>query len=96
MEEYVSREEFDNLKEEVKEIKKEMAESSKLLTSIDKKIDIINEKVANSDKVDELKLDAVEKRVNILEESQKWLRRTVMASAISIVLGAIVFVIKQM
>ena len=99
-EEYVNRKEFDSLKEEVKIIKKEfdekMAESSKLLQTIDKKIDVINEKIINSDEIDELKLDAVEKRVGILEESQKWLRRTIMASGISIIVGAIVWVVKSM
>lgn len=106
-EEYVNRKEFDSLKEEVKIIKKEfdekMAESSKLLQTIDKKIDVINEKIINSDEIDELKLDAVEKRVDNVEkrmdtseDSQKWLRRTIYASAITIVVGAIVFTIKQM
>lgn len=92
----VGREEFELLKDEVKKIKQDMEQNSRILQSIDKKVDIINEKIVNGEEIDQLKLLAVEKRVGILEESQKWLRRTVMASAISIIAGAIVWVIKSM
>lgn len=100
---YVSREEFENLKEKVDTLENEVNESKKLLQTIDKKIDIINEKIVNNDKVDELKLEAVEQkveavetRVNNLEENKKWIRNTIKTAIISIVIGAIVFVIKQM
>lgn len=92
----VGREEFELLKDEVKKIKQDMEQNSRILQSIDKKVDIINEKIVNGEEIDQLKLLAVEKRVGILEESQKWLRRTAMASAISIIAGAIVWVIKSM
>ena len=95
-EEYVGRAEFNQLKEEVNEIKQEMSESSKLLQAIDKKLDVIDTKIVTADKIDDLKLTPLEKRVNSLEESQKWLRRTIAATVISVVIGAIVFVIKQM
>lgn len=95
-EEYVSKTEFEALKQEVNEIKQEMAESSKLLQAIDKKIDVINEKIITSDKIDDLKITPLQKRVEILEESQKWLRRTIIGSIITIIVGAIVFVVKQM
>lgn len=95
-EEYVSRTEFNQLKEEVSEIKQEMAESSKLLQAIDKKIDIIDAKIVTADKIDDLKLTPLEKRVSTLEESQKWLRNTIIGSIITIVVGAIVYVLKMM
>lgn len=94
-EDVVSRAEFNQLKQEVNEIKSEMAESSKLLQAIDKKIDVIDAKIVTADKIDDLKLTPLEKRVETLEESQKWLRRTIVASIISIVIGAVVFVIKM-
>lgn len=94
--EYVDRIEFNQLKEEVNEIKKEMAESQKLLLAIDKKIDIINEKVMTSDKIETLRLQPLEKRVDTLEDNQKWLRRTVIGAVLSIVGEAVVFVIQMM
>lgn len=94
--EYVDRTEFNQLKEEVNEIKKEMAESQKLLLAIDKKIDIINEKVMTSDKIETLRLQPLEKRVDTLEDNQKWLRRTVIGAVLSIVGEAVVFVIQLM
>ena len=96
MEQYVDRIEFNQLKEEVNDIKKEMAESQKLLGQIDKKIDIINEKIMTSDKVETLRLQPLEKRVDTLEDNQKWLRRTVIGAVLSIVGEAVVFVIQMM
>lgn len=95
-EDFVTRTEFNQLKEEVNEIKQDVAESSKILTTIDKKIDVINEKIVTADKIDNLKLTPLEKRVDTLEENQKWLRRTIVGSIITIIVGAIVFVIKMM
>ena len=95
-EDFVNRTEFNLLKEEVKAIKEEMAESSRLLQAIDKKIDVINEKIISSDKIDNLKIAPLEKRVTDLEESQKWLRRTLIGEVLTIIAGAIVFVIKMM
>ena len=94
--EYVDRTEFNQLKEEVNEIKKEMAESQKLLLAIDKKIDIINEKVSTSDKIDELKIKPVYQKIDIqnkeieeLKDNQKWLRRTILSSVIVMLFEAI-------
>ena len=95
-EEFVSRNEFDALKEEVNEIKKEMAESNKLLQAIDKKIDVINEKITTADKIDDLKFSPLEKRVGTLEDNQKWLTRTVIGSVIAIIGEVVMFVIKMM
>ena len=95
-EEFVSRNEFNTLKNEVNDIKREMAESNKILQAIDKKIDIIDAKIVTADKIDDLKLTPLQKRVDTLEEGQKWLRRSVASSIITIIVGAIVFVIKMM
>ena len=91
--EYVDRSEFNQLKEEVNDIRKEMLESQKLLMAIDKKIDIINEKVLTSDKVETLRLQPLERRVDTLEDSQKWLRRTILGSVIAMVFEAVGLVI---
>lgn len=93
--EYVDRIEFNQLKEEVSEIKKGMAEDQKLLHEIDKKIDIITFKVSNNDKAEDLKIEPLTKRVDTLEDNQKWLRRTVIGAVLSIVGEAIVFVIQM-
>ena len=89
MEEFVGRKEFDSLKEEVNAIKKDLAESQKLLTQIDKKLDVINEKIITSDKIDELKLAPLEKRVSTLEENHKFLKNTIIATVIGIVVKLI-------
>jgi len=95
-EEYVGRKEFDILKQEVNDIKKEMAESQKLLQAIDKKVDRIFEKVDAADKIEDLKLSPLEKRVSKLEDSQIWLRRTLLGEILALISGAIVFVIRLM
>ena len=95
-EEYVTRTEFNNLKNEVNEIKQELSESSKLLQAIDKKIDVIDAKIVTADKIDDLKLTPLEKRVSTLEDTQKWLRRTIFGGIVTIVISAIVFVVKMM
>ena len=73
---YVSREEFVSLKEEVQSLKEEISEYKKLLIKIDKKCDVITEKIANGEKMDELKLQPLEKRVTKLEENHSWLSKT--------------------
>lgn len=72
-EEFVKREEFNNLKNDVERIKEEMSENAKTLQSIDKKIDIITERLVSSDKIDELKISPLEKRLTKLEDNQGWL-----------------------
>lgn len=85
VEEYVSREEFNSLKEDVQELKEEVGEYKKLLLQIDKKIDVISEKIANGEKIDELKLQPLEKRVNKLEDNQDWLKKTLVSSIIGLI-----------
>jgi len=95
-EDFVNRTEFNVLKDEVKSIKNEFAESSKILQHIDKKIDVINEKLVNIDKMEELKYSPMEKRIEALEENQKWLRRTTIGEIIGVVTAVIIYVIKIM
>ena len=95
-EEFVSKAEFNLLKEEVNDIKKDMDESQRLLMAIDKKIDIINEKILTSDKIDKLTYTPLEKRVETLEDNQKWLRRSLIGEVLAIISGAIVYVIQLM
>ena len=95
-EEFVNRKEFELLKEEVNEIKKDMAESQKLLSQIDKKIDVISEKLESNDKVEDLKLQPIKDRVTKLEDSQTWLRRTVIGTVLAIIGEVVVFVIQLM
>ena len=83
-EEYVSREEFENLKEKVVNLEDELNESKKLLQSIDKKIDVIHEKIITAEKIDELKLTPIGNRVKKLEDDQSWLWKTIIATIIGL------------
>lgn len=94
MSEFVSRNEFNSLKQEVQELKTEMDENKKILVVIDKKIDVITEKIANGEKIDELTLKPLNKRVSDLEESYKWLQRTVGATLIGIAIKIFIEVSK--
>lgn len=85
-EEFVNRIEFNMLKDEVESIKSEMADNSKLLHTIDKKIDVISSKIENSDKMDDLKLQPIDKRVKKLEDGQDWLWKTLIGGAIGILI----------
>ena len=95
-EEFVGRTEFDSLKEEVKEIKKDMAENQKLLQAIDKKLDVIGEKISNSEKVDNLRIEQVEEKVKKMQSNQEWLWRTVATTVIGIVIKIIFDVSKML
>lgn len=88
-EDYVSRDEFNNLKLEVQELKKEIDENKKLLLQIDKKIDVITEKMASNDKIDELKLQPLDARINKIESNQEWLWKTVIASILGLAIKII-------
>lgn len=82
--EYVSREEFESLKEKVLKMEEELTESNKLLQTIDKKIDVISEKIVNSDKIDDLKFKPIEDRVQKLETSKDWLWKAVGSAIIGL------------
>lgn len=87
--EYVSREEFENLKEKVLKMEEELTESNKLLQTIDKKIDVIAEKITTADKMDELKFKPMESKVNKIEANQDWLWKTLIGSILALAIKII-------
>lgn len=89
-EEYISRNEFNGLKQEVQELKEEVSEYKSILTQIDKKIDVIGEKIANGEKIDELKIQPIEKRLQKLEDNQGWLWKLCASIIITGIIGAII------
>ena len=89
-EEYISRNEFNGLKQEVQELKEEVSEYKGILTQIDKKIDVIGEKIANGEKIDELKIRPIEKRLQKLEDNQGWLWKLCASIIITGIIGAII------
>lgn len=99
--EFVSREEFDNLKLEVAEIKEEMSKSSEVLQSIDKKTSIIFEKLDNFEKVSNMQIEPLKKDINNNTESIKelksnsqWTWRTIGGTIIGVVIKIIFDVYK--
>lgn len=89
-EDFVSRNEFNTLKNEVQEIKEEVTEYRSLLQQIDKKIDVIGEKIVNGEKIDELKIQPIEKRLQKLEDNQGWLWKLCASIIITGIIGAII------
>ena len=87
-EEYISRNEFNGLKQEVQELKIEVNEYKSILTQIDKKIDVIGEKITNGEKIDELKIRPIEKRLQKLEDNQGWLWKLCASIIITGIIGA--------
>ena len=84
METYVDRKEFELLKEEVKEIKTEMNNNAMLLHTIDKKLDVICQKMESNEQSVNYKIEPIEKRVDKIEDSNKWVWRTVAGSIIAL------------
>lgn len=89
-EDFVSRNEFNTLKNEVQELKEEVTEYRGLLQQIDKKIDVIGEKINNGEKIDELKIQPIEKRLQKLEDNQGWLWKLCASIIITGIIGAVV------
>ena len=89
-EDFVSRNEFNGLKQEVQELKEEVNEYKAILTQIDKKCDVITEKIANGEKIDELKIQPIEKRLQKLEDNQGWLWKLCASIIITGIIGAVV------
>lgn len=89
-EEFVSKDEFNSLKSEVQELKEEVTEYRGLLQQIDKKIDVIGEKINNGEKIDELKIRPIEKRLQKLEDNQGWLWKLCASIIITGIIGAII------
>lgn len=89
MEEYIKREEFDNLKEKVSRMEDELSESKKILQSIDKKIDVIDGKITSAEKIEELKFKPLESKLSKVENNQDWLWKTVIASILGLAIKII-------
>ena len=86
----VSREEFEALKEKVNNLEKTTDLQTGLLQEIDKKIDVINEKVSNSAEIGDLKIKPIEEKVNNIQDSNKWLWRTIGGAIIAILIDGII------
>lgn len=84
--EFVSKLEFNQLKEKVDKLEQTMENSEKILQVIERKIDVISEKILNSDQKEELKLQPINTRLNKVEDNQSWLWKTVIGSIIAIVI----------
>lgn len=93
-EDFVKKEEFNNLKKDVEKIKDDMVQNAKTLASIDGKIDIIKERITSADEISDLKLKPLDKRVENLEDTQKWLWRAIAGTSIGLILGLIFEVAK--
>ena len=89
-EEFVTRNEFNQLKSEVNEIKQEVAESSKILVSIERKLDIIDQKISSTEEINILKLSPIENRVTKLENGISWLWKLCAGAIITGVISAII------
>jgi t-SNARE complex subunit (syntaxin) len=85
-EKFVNRQEFEKLEKKVNDIEKTMNDNFDLLTKIDKKVDLINEKIISSDKIEDLKLEPLDTRVKRVEENQSWLWRTTGATILGIII----------
>lgn len=62
-EDFVNRNEFNNLKQEVQELKIEINENKGILSQIDKKIDVITERLENTTKISDLQNESIETRI---------------------------------
>lgn len=96
MSEFVSREEFENLKSEVAEIKDELSKSGELLINIDKRTDVILEKLDNLDKVSNMQIEPLKKDITKntedikeIKSNNQWLWKTIGATIIGIVVKVI-------
>lgn len=93
MSEFVSREEFENLKSEVAEIKEDLSKSSELLINIDKRTDVILEKLNNLDKVSNMQIEPLKKDIakntediKEIKSNNEWLWKAVGTTIIGIVI----------
>lgn len=96
MSEFVSREEFENLKSEVAEIKEDLSKSGELLKNIDKRTDIILEKLDNFEKISGMQIEPLKKDIikntediKEIKSNNQWLWRTSLGIILSIVIKII-------
>lgn len=101
MSEFVSREEFENLKAEVAEIKDDLSKSSELLKNIDKRTDIILEKLDNFEKISGMQIEPLKKDIikntediKEIKSNNQWLWKAILSTVIGIVIKIIFDVYK--
>lgn len=101
MSEFVSREEFENLKSEVAEIKDELSKSGELLINIDKRTDVIVEKLDNLDKISNMQIEPLKKDIikntediKEIKSNTQWLWKAIGTTIIGIVIKVIFDVYK--
>lgn len=82
---YVTKQEFEKLEKKVESIEVAQAQNIKILTEIDGKVSLINEKLTNQNAIEDLKLTPLKKRVEDLEESQKWTWRAFGGAIIGVI-----------
>ena len=76
-ENYVGKEEFNILVKRVDKMELQSEKNEELLREVDKKVSTILTKIEASNKIEDLKLEPLQKRVNDLEDSKKWLWRAI-------------------
>lgn len=89
-EEFVGRNEFDQLKEKVDKLEKTMENSENLLREIERKIDVIGEKISSSEQINVLKINPIESRVTKLENGINWLWKLCATVIITGIITAII------
>lgn len=101
MSEFVSREEFENLKSEVAEIKDDLSKSSELLINIDKRTDVILEKLDNLDKISNMQIEPLKKDITKntedikeIKSNTQWLWKAIGTTIIGIAIKVIFDVYK--
>lgn len=92
--EFISRREFEKLEDKVNDLENTIMQNSNLLNQIDKKVDGILIKLEDNNTINDLTLKPLNARVTKIEENQGWLWKTTGAAIITIVIKAIVDVIK--
>jgi hypothetical protein len=100
MTESVGRDEFNILVKRVDKIEEHTEKNEELLIKVDKKTDIILEKVANADNTKklenqtvDLKLAPIIKRVDEIEDNQRYVRRQLLGTAITVIITLIGLII---
>ena len=90
MENYVGKEEFNNLVKRVDKMETTMENSEKLLQEIERKIDVIYEKLNAKEEMNLLKMKPLEDRIAKLESGISWLWKLLATIIITGIVTAII------
>lgn len=90
---YVGKEEFNNLVKRVDKMEEKTEKIQDLMIKVDKKTDVILEKVANSNNFEDLKLQPVVKRIEDLEDNQRYVRRQLFSTIVTVIITLIGLII---